>query len=387
MKIALLTVYGNRGAFATVARNIAHGLGEYGVQVDVLYLIGPPAEQFHGYPAGARPIRIGRHSRSCWLALARYLRRARPEALVSLLWTVNPAAVVAVALARTRTPLVLNEASLLSYNAGVLYRHRFNLRMLGSLARLLYSRASAVTGVSSAVIADLEHGIGLDPRRVPLHVIPNAVDVHQVRCLSLIPDPAAVMTDGEPLFVHAGRHAREKNLPLLLAAFRAYLSGGGSGKLVLVGFGRDTAALHARAGELGLCDHVVFRGYLANPFPQLAAATAFVLSSEQEGFGLAMAEAMALDVPVISTDCPGGPREILRGGRAGLLVRNHDPEALADAMRRVARDPAYRRSLASAGARRVQDFAPSAVGRSWANLLCRLAEHAPMSRSPGAEQC
>jgi glycosyltransferase involved in cell wall biosynthesis len=369
VRVSVLTYRASYGAFATIARNIAKGLTEAGVDVDILYLAGPPADDVRGYPERVRLIRLGGRSRTCWPAVARHLRERRPNGLISLGWILNPAAVVAVALARTRTPLVLNEQSLLSYKTRVEHRHQLNLRILSGLARLLYPKATAITGASTPIIADLEHEIGLDPRRVPLHVIPNAVDAKEVQCLSLIPDDAAVREHAEPVFVNVARHARQKNLPLLLRAFRTYLGEGGSGTLVLVGAGPDTDELRTLASDLGLGTSVVFRGLLTNPFPQVAASTAFVMSSEEEGFGLVLVEAMALGVPVISTDCPGGPREILRDGAAGLLVPADDEQALAQAMQRIAVDPSLQRRLASAGTERAKDFTPSVVGRAWLDVL------------------
>lgn len=367
--MSVLTYRASYGAFAAIARNIATGLAEAGVDVDVLYLAGPPAGDVHGYPEGVRLIRLGGRARTCWPAVARHLRERRPNGLISLGWILNPAAVVAVAVARTRTPLILNEQSLLSYKTRVEHRHQLNLRILGGLARLLYPRAAAITGASTPIIADLEHEIGLDPRRVPLRVIPNAINTKNVQCLSLIPDDATVRAHPEPVFVNVARHARQKNLPLLLRAFRTYLGEGGSGTLVLVGAGPDTDKLRALASDLKLDTNVVFRGLLINPFPQVAAATAFVMSSEEEGFGLVLVEAMALGIPVISTDCPGGPREILRDGTAGLLVPAGDERALAEAMRRIAGDPSLQRTLALAGTERAKDFTPSVVGRAWLDIL------------------
>lgn len=184
------------------------------------------------------------------------------------------------------------------------------------------------------------------------------------------------------VLVNVARHARQKNLPLLLRVFRIHLTEGGVGTLVLVGAGPATDELRKLASDLELATNVVFRGRLMNPFPQVSAATAFVLSSEEEGFGLVLVEAMALEVPVISTDCPGGPREILRDGRAGLLVRPGDDRALAQALRRIATDAELRSSLSSAGRAWAADFSPSTVGRAWLDVLGRAG--ADPDDSPGS---
>jgi glycosyltransferase involved in cell wall biosynthesis len=235
------------------------------------------------------------------------------------------------------------------------------------VARLLYPRATAVTGVSAAVVTDLVQEIGVDPQRVPLHVVPNAVDAQEVIALSLLNQE--VVTGPGPVFVNVARHARQKNLPLLLRAFRAYLTDGGSGTLALIGAGPETQCLCRLACDLDIAGSVRFLGGMANPFPQVAAATAFVLSSEEEGFGLVLVEAMALGVPVVATDCPGAPRDILLGGRAGLLVPSQDEKALAAALHRIASDPALQAQLSTAGRQRAADFSPAAVGREWMSLL------------------
>lgn len=366
MNVSVLT-YSTYGAFATVAKNIARGLEDAGIDVDVLFLSGDDDEA--GFPANVRLIRIGTQSRTCWPSVARHLRRRRPRALISLGWVLNPAAIVAVGLARTGTPLILNEASSLSYKTRVEHRGQLNLRVLGPLARFLYPRAAVVTAVSEAVLADLEHEIGIDPARVPLIVVPNAVDGADVRLRSLVPDARLVTAEGNPLFVNVARHVRQKNLPLLLRAFGQYRAEGGLGRLVLVGHGPDSGRLQQMVHELALDADVVLRGGLANPFPQLAAATAFVSSSEEEGFGLAIVEAMALGVPVISTACPGGPREILQEGRVGLLVPSGDSQAMCDAMHRIASDASLRSELGLVGPHRAQDFAPAVVGRAWIDVI------------------
>ncbi len=90
--------------------------------------------------------------------------------------------------------------------------------------------------------------------------------------------------------------------------------------------------LQALAGSLGITDHVELTGFVENPLPFMRAADAFVLSSRSEGFGNVLVEALGCGVPVVSTDCPHGPSEILAGGKYGILVPPQTPAALACAL-------------------------------------------------------
>lgn len=110
----------------------------------------------------------------------------------------------------------------------------------------------------------------------------------------------------------------------------------------------------------------------ANPFPYVQAAETLVLSSRYEGFGSVLGEAMALGTPVISADCPTGPRDLLDGGKAGLLVAPGDLEAMADAMTRLASDSALRETLRRYAHEKVQTFAPPAANRRMLALARRL---------------
>jgi glycosyltransferase involved in cell wall biosynthesis len=103
-------------------------------------------------------------------------------------------------------------------------------------------------------------------------------------------------------------------------------------RLVLLGEGKQRPELQRLATELGVEEHVWMPGFVTNPYSYMARAAVFVLSSAWEGFGNVLVEALALGVPVVATDCPSGPREILQGGRYGALVPVGDSQALARAV-------------------------------------------------------
>jgi glycosyltransferase involved in cell wall biosynthesis len=142
-------------------------------------------------------------------------------------------------------------------------------------------------------------------------------------------------------------------------------------ELVILGTGELQEQLEALAASERISENVRFAGYVENPYPALATAHVFVHSARWEGFGVAILEAAALGLPIVATDCPGGPREIL-GGEAGILVPPEDPVALANALLAVAREKRLQHQLALKASRRADFYAPAHIARRVLELAERL---------------
>lgn len=128
--------------------------------------------------------------------------------------------------------------------------------------------------------------------------------------------------------------------------------------LCIIGQGLFRGELEAMAVELGIAPHVHFVGFQSNPHPYIAGAKALILSSRYEGFGMVLGEAMAHKVPVISTDCPTGPRHLLDNGRAGLLVPVGDVDQMCRAMQIILTDKIKRAEFVERGFNRIQQYRP-----------------------------
>ena len=139
---------------------------------------------------------------------------------------------------------------------------------------------------------------------------------------------------GPPVFLAAGRLDEQKDFPTLLAAF-ARLLAWRPARLIVLGKGKQKPYLLSLARRLGVAEHVDFPGFVNNPYAFMARASMFVLCSRSEALSGVLIEAMACGCPVVSTDCPHGPREILEDGKHGPLVPVGDAEALAAAMART----------------------------------------------------
>jgi glycosyltransferase involved in cell wall biosynthesis len=110
-------------------------------------------------------------------------------------------------------------------------------------------------------------------------------------------------------------------------------------------------------------------GFDPEPFAIMARADMFVLSSRYEGFGQVLLQAMTCAVPVVATDCPSGPREIMRDGVDGVLVPPEDPDALGEAMARLMSDPELRDQMGARARERSEDFAPARIWAMWDRVI------------------
>ncbi len=225
---------------------------------------------------------------------------------------------------------------------------------------IVYRWPGRVVAISAGVAQALVE-MGVPAARI--ETITNPLDVEAIAADARAPLPAAVAGAG-PFVLAAGRLVPQKGFDLLIAAFAA-IAGEVPERLVIMGEGPERARLEAQARAAGLGDRVLLPGRLANPFPCMAHARAFVLSSRHEGWGNVLAEALAVGCPAVAFDCPYGPAELIGGPEHGVLVPPGDVAALADALLGLLADPERQAALRAAGPRRCAAFAPALSARRW----------------------
>ncbi len=316
------------GGAQRVIVNLAQGITERGLPVDVVLAAadGVFLEQL------ARSVRVvdlgaGRLLRSLF-PLARYLRRERPRVLVSSMSHANLIALWAARLAGGRTPVVVTEHSTMS-RANTDER-QLDRGLLPALLRTFYPWAASVVAVSRGAADDLARTSGLPRDRVQVAYNPVITPALMALCHKA-PGHPWFGAGQPPVILGVGRLTAAKDFPTLIRAF-AEVRRRRPARLIILGDGEERPALEALIRELQLTDDAALPGFRDDAAAYMAASAVFVLSSAWEGLPTVLIEAMAAGAPVVSTDCPSGPREILQDGRLGALVPIGDVTALANAI-------------------------------------------------------
>jgi glycosyltransferase involved in cell wall biosynthesis len=229
-------------------------------------------------------------------------------------------------------------------------------------------QAQAVVFPSQGCGCDLVNSFAMHPQAV--RTIHNPANLPRLRRLASM-QPETPLAESEHFtFVMLARLSPEKNHQLLVRACALLLERRRDFRVLCLGDGIMRGQLENDIRWHGLHEHIHLLGEQSNPYPILARSDALILTSWFEAFALVLVEAMALEVPVISVDCPFGPAEVLTGpaGRGGLLVLEN-PRSLADGMELLMSDESTRKRLTQLGLERAQHFDASEVVRTWERLI------------------
>jgi glycosyltransferase involved in cell wall biosynthesis len=312
------------GGAQRVIVNLVQGMVQRGEPVDLALAVAEGVF-LDELPRQARVVDL-RASRlmGSLVPLIRYLRRERPRVLISSMSHANLVALWAAKLARRATPVMVTVHNTMSESTGS------NGGLERRLLRTFYPWATSIVAVSRGAADDLARTTGVPRSRV--EVVYNPVITPTILALARRPpDHPWYDPGGPPVILGVGRLTRQKDFLTLVRAF-AELRRRRPARLIILGEGDARPALEALVAELGLSDDVALPGFRDNAPAYMARSALFVLSSVWEGLPTVLIEALAVGTPVVSTDCPSGPREILQEGRLGALVPIGNAPALASAM-------------------------------------------------------
>ncbi|HLW53654.1 MAG TPA: glycosyltransferase family 4 protein [Candidatus Angelobacter sp.] len=334
MRLTLVISTLGRGGAERVMSILASAWAERGHQVTLLTLDRQKAPAYPIHPAvNLQRLGVTGFSANIFQALYRNLHRLRslrqairksdPDVVISFMDSVNVLTILATR-GLHRTLIISERTDPSLYKIGRAWNA---LRRLYSLADLLVCPTQNTVDRFRAI--SRVHGVG----------IPNPIHL-----------PARPAAQRPPRARHRiiamGRLVPQKGFDLLLSAFAAVADRHPDWDVTIYGEGPLLSALQSQADALKIGSRVHFAGTVSDPFTQFLSADMFVFSSRFEGFGMALAEAMACGLPVVSFDCPEGPGQIIRDGIDGILVPPQDVAALARTLDRLMGDPQERQRLA-----------------------------------------
>ncbi|WP_456384908.1 glycosyltransferase [Desulfolithobacter sp.] len=324
------------GGAERVMVNLANGFRSRGVRVD-LVLARAEGPYLDEISPDVRIVDL-KASRvvTSMPALVRYLRRERPGAMLATMAHANIIAIWARKFARSAPELLaVREANTMGISAKK--TKQFRGRLLPLATRFFYPWADTIIANSKGSADDLSRHAGIPAAK--LRVVFNPLDLQTISARAEEKnDHPWFRQTGPSVIVATGRLTEQKDFQTLIRAF-ALVRTRLEAKLIILGEGEDRKELEGMIGRMSLENDISLPGFVPNPYPFMRQASLFVLSSRWEGLPNVLLEAIALGTPVVSTNCPSGPAEILENGKYGRLVSVGDPEALARAMVETLENP------------------------------------------------
>jgi len=360
-RLAIFVAFSGAGGVERVVYNLLQGLATHDIEVDLLAVVGKNGWLPEIPWPNIRVIDLkAKHTHLALPAVARYLRQERPAVLMAAKERAIRIAVLARWLARVDTRLV----GQLHMNISGYLANKTPVQRWLRLApiRWLFPYVDLFIGVSAGVVEDILKITGFPTERAL--ALPNPVITPELYRKSEEPIDHPWFAESIPVIVGAGRLTREKDFPTLIRAFQQVRQQKEC-RLLILGEGPLRQELEQLVSELGVQDSVSLPGYAKNPFAYMKKAALFAFSSAWEGSGNVLIEAMALGIPVVSTDCPYGPAETLAGGKYGKLVAVGDHAGLAQAMLETLDHPLPAKTLQEA----VAEFSVESSTRRYLQTL------------------
>jgi len=262
--------------------------------------------------------------------LVRYLRVEKPDVLLSTIVHANVISILAKKISHVNTKIVVRHTASLHGMKNAKSGLKFKLTII--LAKMFYKEADLVIANSVVMASEIAELFNVPKEKLVTiyNPIPNEIFT---RASEPVLDEWFTK-DSSPVILSVGRLTKQKDFETLIRAFRIVRKIK-EAKLVILGEGEERTKLEELAKDLGVDSDIYMPGFTDNPFKYMRNASVFVLSSRYEGLPNVLIETLALGVPVVATDCPTGPREILENGKYGYLVPVGDEKRLAEAIIRV----------------------------------------------------
>ena len=297
------------------------------------------------------------------LKLIKWYKTIEPDVVISFLWYANVISLIAKMF--TKVKVIVSERSCPSLDL----KNESMAFIKWHLVKNTYRNADHIIAISNGVKKDLVNNFNLIDNKIS--VIYNPLDILMVNQMSREPINEISINNliDEPIFISVGRLTQAKDYPTLIRAFALYRKNNNQGILLILGQGEQEKELKTIVNSLEIKNNVLFLGHIDNPYKFMRIASVLVLSSVWEGFGNVIVEAMALGVPVISTDCKYGPGEIITHRKNGLLVEVGDDDKIAKYMELIVEDEGFTDKLRKETIKRAQDFSINDIVNQYVQVI------------------
>lgn len=323
-KVAFLIHDLRDGGAERITVSLANGVAARGFDVDLVLVNEKGKPSYFESLAPAVNVKSLKQARTLTSAFGfrDYYNQTRPDVVISALTHINIAAILGRMMARHKPRLIVVEHNQMSKNIG---RKKGFVRLAYAAVPRVYRLADVIGVVSEGVKSDFVTLTGIPAERVEVFYNPVVTPKLREQCREK-PDHPWLEVGEPPVVLGIGRLAEQKNFEMLIEAFAA-LRQSRNARLMILGEGPDRKKLEALAKATGYHEDIAFPGFVDNPFACMSRAAIVALSSNWEGLPTVLIEAMACGTPVVSTDCPSGPSEILRQGQLAPLTPCGDAEA------------------------------------------------------------
>ncbi len=291
-----------------------------------------------------------------FFSLVRYFKTQKPDIFISAFPRVNVICILAKIFSGASVKIIITEHSVFSMLpviAKTSFRRLIARFFMPAMVRFLYPKADAIICVARGIASDLQKSV---KTKNDIKVIYNPVINDGIYQLALEQvNHLWFVNQDIPVIVAVGRLVECKDYPNLFKAFKLVLKKKPT-RLVILGDGPEKENLRNLVNQMGLSSSIAFLGFQSNPFKYMKQSSVFVLSSLQEGFGNVIIEAMACGVPVVSTNCPVGPGEIIENNKNGILVPVGNYQKMSDAILGILNNLQLAKNLISSGKERAEFF-------------------------------
>jgi len=314
------------GGAERVILTLAEEFSRYNIKV-YLVLVKHQGHYISQVPKNIKIINLNTNQFYVTQKLSTFLKKYNPDVLLSAMDRPNIVAIWSKTLSRYKGKTIISVHTTTTRSC----YNKLSLKSLitPTLVKLFYNKSDLIIAVSKGVSDDLTKKLKIKNKIITIY---NPIDLKNIRLKSMeTPSHPWLKNKETPILLGVGRLTKAKNFPLLIKATSLVIKKTPV-RLIILGEGSDQAKINKLIKKLGLQQIISMPGFVKNPYSYMRRSSVFVLSSLWEGFGNVIVEALATSTPVVSTDCPNGPREILENGKYGTLVPIGDPYKMANAI-------------------------------------------------------